>query len=42
LSALDFKRVENWGKSALELDIDDGTNDLGDLSVGLDSVGEGA
>lgn len=30
---LDFKSVENWGKSSLELHVDDGTNDLGNLAV---------
>jgi hypothetical protein len=40
LSSLNFKSVENWRKCAFELDIDDGTNDLRNLSVGLDSVGE--
>ena len=33
LHTLDFKSVENWGQRTLELHVDDGTNNLRDLSV---------
>ena len=34
LGTLDLKRIENRGQVALELHIDDGTNDLGNLTRG--------
>ena len=33
LDTLDFKSVENWGQGALRLHVDDGTNNLRNLSV---------
>ena len=33
LDALNFERVENWRDFAFELNIDDGADDLGDLSL---------
>jgi hypothetical protein len=32
LNTLDFKSIENWWKVSLELDIDNGTDDLRDLT----------
>lgn len=32
LSAVDLKSIQNGGKLAVELDIDDGTNDLGNFA----------
>jgi len=32
LNTLDFKGIENWWKVSLELDIDNGTDDLRDLT----------
>jgi hypothetical protein len=40
LSTLNFKSVKNFRKVSLELDIDDGTDDLRDLS-NCDLRGEG-
>lgn len=34
LDTLNFESVENWGKLTFELHVDDGTNNLGDLSMG--------
>jgi len=34
LDTLNFKGVKNWGKLTFELHVDDGTNDLGNLSMG--------
>ena len=34
LDTLNFKGVKNWGKLTFELHVDDGTNDLGNLSTG--------
>ena len=39
LDTLDFKSVENWWESSLELHVDDGTNNLRNLAV-LDLGGE--
>jgi hypothetical protein len=33
LDALNFERVENWRDFAFKLNIDDGTDDLRDLSL---------
>ena len=40
LSSLDLEGVENWRKSSLELHVDDGTNNLRNLSVCFDGGGE--
>jgi len=32
-NTINFKSVENWGKSSLELHVDDGTNNLRNLSL---------
>ena len=40
LSSVDLKSVENGGELTVELDVDDGTNDLGNSARGNFSSGE--
>jgi len=42
LGSLDFKSIENGGKLAFKLHVDDGTNNLRNLSVCLSGSGEAA
>jgi hypothetical protein len=39
-NSLDLKSIENWWKISLELDIDNGTDDLRDLTSSGNFLGE--